>query len=101
MVELHAFNLSLKLLGAPLLVRSLRQHFLLDFFNLILYVIETPLLTFLHLNHHLLNLLELLEVVRLHLLNLLLLRHQHVHPEATLRFVIVVAAEERVLHLLA
>lgn len=46
---------------------------LLHLADLGLDVVEGPLLRFLHLNHHLLDLLELLETVGLHLLQLLLL----------------------------
>lgn len=53
-------------------------YLLLHRIDLSLNVVEGPLLRLLHLNHHLLDLLELLETVSLHLLKLLLLRHQHV-----------------------
>ena len=53
-------------------------YLLLHCIDLSLDVVEGPLLRLLHLNHHFLDLLELLETVSLHLLKLLLLRHQHV-----------------------
>jgi hypothetical protein len=56
-----------------LLLVRIGVHFFLDFVDLPLNVVETPLLRFLHLNHHLLDLFELLETVRLHLLKLFLL----------------------------
>ena len=61
-----------------LLFLVVRVQLLLHWLYLRLYVVEGPLLWLLHLNHHFLDLLELLETVSLHLLKLLLLRHQHV-----------------------
>jgi hypothetical protein len=52
-------------------------HMSLNFINLSLNIIERPLLRFLHLDHHLLDLLELLEGVGLHLLKGLLLCDEH------------------------
>ena len=60
-----------------LLLLAVLIYFLLDFINLTLNVVETPLLRLLHLNHHLLDLLELLEAIRLHFLQLLLLCDEH------------------------
>lgn len=67
---------------------------LLDFIDFLLYVVERPLLRLLHLNHHLLNLFELLKAVCLHLLKLLLFRDQHLQPS------IIIKPKERMFHLL-
>jgi hypothetical protein len=53
-------------------------NFLLDLVDLSLDVTKRPLLGLLHLDHHLLNLLELLETVCLHLFQLFLLLNQHI-----------------------
>jgi len=50
---------------------------LLDFIYLALDIVEAPLLRFLHLNHHLLNLLKLLKRICLHLFELFLLTDEH------------------------
>jgi hypothetical protein len=64
-------------LSEVLLFLAVLIYFLLNFIDLALDVVETPLLRLLHLNHHLLNLFELLEAVSLHFLQLLLFCHQH------------------------
>jgi hypothetical protein len=52
----------------------------LDFVDFVLDIVKTPLLTFLHLDHHLFNLLELIEIVLLHLVQLfLLVGHYFLH----------------------
>lgn len=53
-------------------------NFLLYLVNLRLNITKRPLLALLHLNHHLLNLLKLLETICLHFFQLLLLLNQHV-----------------------
>jgi len=53
-------------------------HLILNIIYFNLNIIEWPLLRLLHLNHHLLNLLKLLEIICLHFFNLFLLRYQHV-----------------------
>ena len=53
-------------------------NFLLDRVYLGLDVSKTPLLGFLHLDHHFLNLLELLKAVCLHFFELLLLLDKHI-----------------------
>ena len=52
-------------------------NFVLNIINLTLNVVEGPLLRLLHLNHHFLDLFELLETVGLHLLKLLLFLNKH------------------------
>ena len=47
-------------------------------------IVERPLLGFLHLDHHLLDLLKLLEAVGLHFLELLLFRDKHIQAFAGL-----------------
>lgn len=69
-------------------------NLLLNLVYLRLNVVETPLLTLLHLDHHLLDLFELLETVGLHLLELLLFLDQHLET-------FLVFAEEGVLGQLA
>lgn len=51
---------------------------ILNFSNLLLNIVKRPLLTLLHLYHHLLNLFELLKAVGLHLFKLLLFRNKHI-----------------------
>ena len=53
-------------------------NFLLDLVYLALNVTKTPLLWLLHLDHHLLNLFELLEAICLHFFKLLLFLDKHV-----------------------
>lgn len=53
-------------------------YFLINWFNLRLNIIERPLLRLLHLDHHLLDLFELLKTICLHLFELFLLRNKHV-----------------------
>jgi len=65
-------------LGIVLLLLAVGVNFSLYLINLSLNVIETPLLGFLHLNHHLFDLFELLEAVGGHLLELLLFGDKHV-----------------------
>ena len=67
-----------QVLGLILFFLVVPANLLLNLVYLSLDVVKTPLLTFLHLNHHFLDLLKLLETVGLHLFELLLLRHQHV-----------------------
>ena len=69
---------------------------LLHIIDLPLHVVEGPLLALLHLNKHLLHLLELLEVVCLHLFELLLLIH-HDGQRLSLRFLGAALAEEGLL----
>ena len=69
-----------QILGAVLFLLVIKFNLIGDFVDLALNVVEGPLLRFLHLNHHLLNLLELLEAVCLHFFELLLFGYKHVEP---------------------
>ena len=69
-----------QILGAVHLLLVIEFNLFRDFVDLALNVVEGPLLRFLHLNHHLLNLLELLEAVGLHFFELLLFGYKHVEP---------------------
>lgn len=60
-----------------LLFLAIVIHFVLNLIYLTLNVVEAPLLRLLHLNHHLLNLFELLEAICLHFFKLFLLCNKH------------------------
>ena len=60
-----------------LVLLRISVHLCLNLINFSLDIVEGPLLRFLHLDHHLLDLLELLEGVGLHLLEGLLFRDEH------------------------
>lgn len=69
------------MLFSPVSVGSLILSFVelgSQFINLLLHIVEGPLLGLLHLNKHLLHLFKLLEVVGLHLFELLLLGDHHI-----------------------
>jgi len=89
-------NFRLQLFVSVHFFLMLRLQLLLDIIHFVLYVVERPLLRFLHLYHHFLYLLKLLKVVCLHLFDLLLLRYKHFHAAALL-----VLAKECVLDRLA
>ena len=62
-------------------ISNWRLNFDLLIFNIVdlcLNIIERPLLAFLHLNHHFLNLFELLETIGLHFFKLFLFRYEHI-----------------------
>jgi hypothetical protein len=67
-----------QVLGIIQLLLVVVINLLLNLIYLSLDISERPLLRLLHLDHHLLDLLELLEGVSLHRLKLLLLRDKHV-----------------------
>ena len=81
-----------QVLSVVLLLLVVLINFLLDLVDLGLNVAETPLLGLLHLNHHLLDLFELLKAVCLHLLELLLLLDEHIQAS------LLVSSEECVRH---
>lgn len=88
-IEANFFKLCLKISLPSLLVLPISFHLLFKILNLYLDIVEWPLLWFLHLDHHLLNLLELLEIVSLHLLDLFLLRDQHIHSKWLLALIVI------------
>lgn len=79
-VVVHHGHAVRQILGAVDFLLMIEFNFVSDFIDLALDVVKGPLLRFLHLNHHLLDLLELLEAVSLHLLELFLLGYKHIQP---------------------
>lgn len=67
-----------KVLSVIQLLTMVIVNFLLDRIDLSLDVTKGPLLRLLHLNHHFLNLFELLKAVGLHLFELLLFLNEHI-----------------------